>query len=287
MTQAATIDALDLLARGYQLYAGAAPDPMPIVTPSPRHLSHAAPDTAAHDAMLASVLAAARSDHALARHATRALLDDALADRTPAADTASAQREALRRMVSRLRSQHVHIQHSHQQAGAHTRRLRSLGYLHYRHAAHPSRSPAIPLDAVRYDNRYPVGSVTRCIAQALDHLGITEPSARRNWLRGYHTLIARESGGRPGAVASEPAMAPGPSQPDGHGLGYARGITQTIPATFACYHQPGTSTNIFDPVANICASMNYVIRRYGVAMTGENLATLVQQADARRTPKGY
>ena len=46
-------------------------------------------------------------------------------------------------------------------------------------------------------------------------------------------------------------------------------------------------TNIYDPVANICASMNYVIHRYGVIPTGENLATVVQQADAHRPPKGY
>ena len=47
------------------------------------------------------------------------------------------------------------------------------------------------------------------------------------------------------------------------------------------------STNIYDPVANICASMNYVIHRYGVSLNGENLAAVVQQADARRPPKGY
>jgi len=107
------------------------------------------------------------------------------------------------------------------------------------------------------------------------------------WIRGYETLIARESGGRPSAVAHEPATVSGITLPDGRGQGFARGIAQTIPATFARYHQPGTSNNIYDPVANICASMNYVIHRYGVSLNGENLATLVQQADAHRPPKGY
>src|SRR5581483_12403665 len=114
-----------------------------------------------------------------------------------------------------------------------------------------------------------------------------DPVARRNWIRGYTTLIARESGGRAWAVADGPATVPGGIQADGHGLGFARGITQTIPATFARYHQPGTSTNIYDPVANICASMNYVMHRYGVAANGANLVALVQQADARRPPRGY
>jgi SLT domain-containing protein len=117
--------------------------------------------------------------------------------------------------------------------------------------------------------------------------GITEAAARRNWIRGYETLIARESGGRSSVVAPEPATTPGAVQADGRGLGFARGIAQTIPTTFARYHQPGTSTNIYDPVANICASMNYVIHRYGVSRNGENLAAMVQQADAHRPPKGY
>jgi SLT domain-containing protein len=76
-------------------------------------------------------------------------------------------------------------------------------------------------------------------------------------------------------------------QPDGRGLSLARGIAQVIPAAFAQHHQPGTSTNIYDPVANICASMNYVIHRYGVSLNGEHLASVVQQADAHRPPKGY
>ncbi|PQM44300.1 hypothetical protein C1Y40_05539 [Mycobacterium talmoniae] len=88
-------------------------------------------------------------------------------------------------------------------------------------------------------------------------------------------------------MASEPATGPGPVQPDGHRLGYARGLTQTLPATFAQYHQPGTSTNIYDPVANICASINYVMQRYGVTADGANLVALVQQADSSRPPKGY
>jgi len=38
---------------------------------------------------------------------------------------------------------------------------------------------------------------------------------------------------------------------------------QLIPATFARYHVAGTSGNIFDPVANIAAALQYIKARYG------------------------
>lgn len=37
----------------------------------------------------------------------------------------------------------------------------------------------------------------------------------------------------------------------------SRGLMQVIPPTFAAYHWPGTSWNIFDPLANIAAALNY------------------------------
>jgi len=243
---------------------------------------------AADDGELAAVLADAHADHTRGRRAARAVLEDAHGDTMPGADTPLGRREALRRMAARLQMQRRHIRRSRHGALLLARRLRRLGYLRHTAASRPtSGATAIPLSAVRYHRSFPAGHVRARIAEALDRMGITDPVARRNWLRGYETLIARESGGRACAVASEPATAVGPPQSDGHGLGYARGITQTIPATFARYHQPGTSTNIYDPVANICASMNYVMHRYGVAATGENLVALVQQADARRAPRGY
>lgn len=226
--------------------------------------------TAAADSELAGVLADAHTDHTLGRHATRRVLDDARADAAPAADTPLGRREALQRMATRLRRQRHHLHRSHQASQLLSRRLRRLAYLRRRHA---SVHAGIPLSAVRYEKAFTPGHVRQRIAAALDHMGITDPAARRNWMRGYETLIARESGGRPSA--------------DGRGLGFARGIAQTTPATFAHYHQPGTSTNIYDPIANICASMNYVIHRYGVSRDGENLAAVVQQADAFRPPKGY
>jgi hypothetical protein len=37
----------------------------------------------------------------------------------------------------------------------------------------------------------------------------------------------------------------------------SRGLMQTIGSTFRAYHWPGTSWNIFDPLANIAAAINY------------------------------
>jgi TP901 family phage tail tape measure protein len=43
----------------------------------------------------------------------------------------------------------------------------------------------------------------------------------------------------------------------------SRGLMQTIMSTFRAYHYPGTSWNIYDPLANILASMRYALARYG------------------------
>jgi Transglycosylase SLT domain len=307
-----SLNVLELLARGHNLYG--ADDFNAGLTDTPEQLRYraeglananragmgaAAPanlrmaaelrHTAATDRELAAALTAARTEHASGRQGTRRVLDDARSDWMPAADTLLGRQEALRRMVARLRHQRRYLHRSRRNSHRLAQRLRRSAELRRRHvsARHASSSGALPLSAIRYEKAFPPGHVRQRIIAALDHLGITEPAARRNWIRGYETLIARESGGGPSVVAPEPATVPGAMQPDGRGLGFARGIAQTIPATFARYHQPGTSTNIYDPVANICASMNYVIHRYGVNPNGENLASVVQQADARRPPKGY
>ncbi|WP_459547057.1 transglycosylase SLT domain-containing protein [Nocardia sp. X0981] len=128
--------------------------------------------------------------------------------------------------------------------------------------------------------RYP-GSMTidQAIEGALDALGITDPEARENWMRGYRVLIERESGGDPNIINNWDSNAASGQN--------SRGLTQTIPSTFEAYHQPGTSTNIYDPVANVAASMNYVMDRYDVSPDGSNLQQNVQQADPGRPAKGY
>jgi SLT domain-containing protein len=260
------------------------------VKPHIVRLTRALRSTAGTDSELDAVLSAARSGHSLGSRVTGMVLDEAYDDSAPAADTPLGRREAVRRMAARLRTQHHHIDRSDRLSHALAQRTGDLDYSDRRRNRRPGYGPGsrpLPLRAVRYVKSHGRGHVRHRIAEALDQLGVTDPVARHNWIRGYETLIARESGGRASAIASEPATAPGAAQPDGHGLGYARGLTQTIPATFARFHQPGTSTNIYDPVANICASMNYVRHRYGVSLDGANLIALVQQANARRQPKGY
>jgi hypothetical protein len=43
----------------------------------------------------------------------------------------------------------------------------------------------------------------------------------------------------------------------------SRGLMQTIGSTFAAYHVAGTSSNIYDPLANIAAAINYALHVYG------------------------
>ena len=95
---------------------------------------------------------------------------------------------------------------------------------------------------------------------------------------GLMTAAARESSFNPLAVNTSDMNATrlAGSGPDGFPAGSSRGGVQTIPETFASFHQPGTSTNIYEPVANLCASMNYVMSRYGVDPSGSNLSKVAQ-----------
>jgi SLT domain-containing protein len=43
----------------------------------------------------------------------------------------------------------------------------------------------------------------------------------------------------------------------------SRGLLQVIGATFAAFHWPGTSYNIYDPLANVAAAINYARHVYG------------------------
>ncbi|OKH72740.1 hypothetical protein EB74_22640, partial [Mycobacterium sp. SWH-M5] len=139
----------------------------------------------------------------------------------------------------------------------------------------------IALKDVRYDRTaFPMGkeAYRRYISEALDIMGVEDPKARARWMTGYLTAAARESSFNPLAVNTDDVNARrlAGRGPDGFPAGSSRGGLQTIPETFAQYHHPGTSTNIYDPVANICASMNYVMGRYGVDRGGANLFKVAQ-----------
>ncbi|MFJ6728928.1 MULTISPECIES: transglycosylase SLT domain-containing protein [unclassified Streptomyces] len=72
---------------------------------------------------------------------------------------------------------------------------------------------------------------------------------------GLHKNIMRESSGNPQAINDWDINAI-------NGIP-SKGLLQVIPPTFKAYHVPGTSWNIYDPIANITAAANYAADRYG------------------------
>jgi SLT domain-containing protein len=117
-------------------------------------------------------------------------------------------------------------------------------------------------------------------------MGITNPTARQNWINGYLVAANRESSFQAAAVNKTDGNAVGATQSDGAPAGSSRGFLQDTPEVFAEYHEPGTSDDIYDPVANIAASMNYVMARYGVNQDGSNLGN-VAQFNPNDAPHGY
>jgi hypothetical protein len=119
----------------------------------------------------------------------------------------------------------------------------------------------------------PTGQRRAVITQALAAAHVPPPGSMAQWLAGMNTLITRESGWNPKAINrwDSNAAAGHPSQ----------GLAQTIPGTFNAYVPASLrSRGILDPVANVAASIRYIVSRYG-NITG------VQQANANRPPAGY
>lgn len=284
VTDPLRMQAVAALSRGHELFAGAptrdrlgAPTARPRTT-SPSTLPAAVvarsgalaqrlaqSDDA--DRVLRTVLAAARADHAHGRAATGTVLDAALADAAPAADTPLGRREAMARMAARLRTQHRHISRSRRRARLLALRLRRLHYRRRRPAAGPTNQPG---------GR---PAVLAAIRKALDIKGIHDPAARARWERGMDLVARRESNYNTGAVNDWDANAARGTP--------SKGAWQFIEPTFAAYHQRGTSRDIHNLVAQACAFINYAMGRYGVAADASNLADRIQQADPRRSPKGY
>ena len=96
------------------------------------------------------------------------------------------------------------------------------------------------------------------VAQALGMLGLPATLSRQVLYQ-----MQTESGGNPNAInlTDINAQMGDPS----------RGLLQTIGSTFSTYHVPGTSSNIYDPLANVAAAINYARHRYGPSlMSGGN-----------------
>lgn len=222
-------------------------------------------DLADADGEFERIVAAARVDHTQARVATRMILDAAKADAAPGADTPVGRREAITRMAARLRAQHRHLIRSRQRSRLLARRLRRL---HYRQFRRSPRSGGTGRAAVQ-----------AAIRTALDIKGIQDPTARARWRRGMDLVARRESGYNASAVNNWDVNAANGTP--------SRGAWQFIAPTFAAYHEPGTSTDMHDLVAQACAFINYARARYGVAADASNLADRIQQADPRRSSRGY
>ncbi|MGW7578818.1 transglycosylase SLT domain-containing protein [Streptomyces sp. NPDC054765] len=72
---------------------------------------------------------------------------------------------------------------------------------------------------------------------------------------GIYRNLMRESSGNPSAINLWDVNAQ-------NGIP-SKGLLQVIDPTFRTYHVPGTSWNIYDPVANITAACNYAADKYG------------------------
>ncbi len=96
----------------------------------------------------------------------------------------------------------------------------------------------------------PTGAVAAWFSRAMK---VTR--APKSWLPDLETIAWYESSDRPDAInlTDSNAKAGDPS----------RGLMQLIMTTFQEYHQAGTSPDIYDPVANIAAGINYIRARYG------------------------
>lgn len=121
--------------------------------------------------------------------------------------------------------------------------------------------------------KIPSGQHLAIIDAALAAAGVPPPGSKSQWEAGMNTLIGRESGWNASAINNwdSNAKAGHPSQ----------GLTQTIPGTFNAYVPKSLrSLGILNPIANVAASIRYIVSRYG------NISN-VQQANASKPPKGY
>ena len=113
----------------------------------------------------------------------------------------------------------------------------------------------------------------RVIDKALENNGVTSSEAKAKWVPMLEARLLQESGGQVAAVNKWDSNAVGEIQADGAPAQSSRGLVQTIPSTFAANHVPGTSTNIYDPEANVSAGIRYMMNRYNISADGSGVDT--------------
>lgn len=160
----------------------------------------------------------------------------------------------------------------------------SIGYTAPSTANSPTAG-AISKGSVLY-SKNSTGSLSSSTVRNYAYQACDKTGVPRTWVDGMPnganlmTLIVRESSYNSNAVNTTDSNAWGPIVSDGNPENCSRGLCQTIPGTFASYHEEGLTNRIYDPVSNICAAINYIRARYGSI---EN----VQQANPNLPPKGY
>jgi phage-related protein len=95
-----------------------------------------------------------------------------------------------------------------------------------------------------------------------------DAAAPVSWISDLETIARHESSLNPSAVNNWDSNAAAGNN--------SRGIMQLVPGTFAEYHVPGTSDNIFDPIANIAAGIGYIRSRYGTPGSVPGIVSLAQ-----------
>ncbi|MFC8897465.1 LysM peptidoglycan-binding domain-containing protein [Streptomyces cinereoruber] len=114
-------------------------------------------------------------------------------------------------------------------------------------AAAPAAAAAAPAAVTQYAD-----NLDGWIRQSLD---IMAQHGIPGSYEGIHRNIMRESSGNPRAINNWDINAVNGTP--------SKGLLQVIEPTFLAYHVPGTSTDLYDPVANITAACNYAADRYG------------------------
>ncbi|WP_327365455.1 transglycosylase SLT domain-containing protein [Streptomyces sp. NBC_01217] len=113
--------------------------------------------------------------------------------------------------------------------------------------AAPATTPAPAASTVKYTNDLDGWIKESLAVMAKNGIPGSYDSIHRN--------IMRESSGNPRAINNWDSNAAKGTP--------SKGLLQVIDPTFSAYHVPGTSMDIYDPVANITAACNYAADRYG------------------------
>jgi SLT domain-containing protein len=86
----------------------------------------------------------------------------------------------------------------------------------------------------------------------------------RDFVEITYDIIEHESGWNHAAVSQEQGRS---FESDGAHSDACRGLAQLRPPVFAQYHAPGTSANIYDPVASIAALWLFIADQFDVNLT--------------------